>query len=173
MWSQKLLGFIGIPPCGRASQASSNEPNPCNFKWKAGGTWGAWHLEIKLFYVKPANFIVSSFWVTCYIRVGWKVHRLTKIFSWSLTKWDLFFNIAPLVNANIFQWCCSAWITLVQNIINSRYNIITWAFQPMNISVLLYNFAKVLIFSKWGLLICQWLIKQNTPISKSYINLYI
>ena len=28
--------------------------------------------------------------------VGWKVHRLTKILSWNVTSWGLFFNVIPL-----------------------------------------------------------------------------
>ena len=31
-----------------------------------------------------------------YIEVSWKVHRLTKIVSWKVTKWGLFFNIVHL-----------------------------------------------------------------------------
>ena len=27
--------------------------------------------------------------------LGWKIHRLTKIISWNVTKWSLFFNIVP------------------------------------------------------------------------------
>ena len=30
-------------------------------------------------------------------RVGWKVYRLTKILSWNVTKWGLFFNIVSFV----------------------------------------------------------------------------
>ena len=32
-----------------------------------------------------------------YKRFGWKVHRLTKIFLWKVTKEFLFFNVVPLV----------------------------------------------------------------------------
>ena len=37
-------------------------------------------------------------------------------------------------SAHFFHWCCSAWIPLVKKVINSRYDLIIWTFQPMNFS---------------------------------------
>ena len=40
-------------------------------------------------------------------KVGWKVHRLTKIFSWNVTKWGLFFN-SSLCSLHFFYQCFRA-----------------------------------------------------------------
>ena len=48
--------------------------------------------------VKSHNLI----YIYIYIRVGWKVHWLTKILSWNVTKWGLFFNIVFLVFHTLF-----------------------------------------------------------------------
>ena len=50
-----------------------------------------------------------------YLRVDWKVHRQTKILSWNVTKWGLFFNIVTLeVHSPSFLWCCRTWIPFVR-----------------------------------------------------------
>ena len=46
-----------------------------------------------------AMFVIHSLQVSIYqfsrMNLGWKVHRLTKILSWDMTKWGLFLNIVP------------------------------------------------------------------------------
>ena len=37
------------------------------------------------------------------MRVSWKVHRLTKIPSWNVTKWGLFFNIVTFTVHSLLQ----------------------------------------------------------------------
>ena len=69
--------------------------------------------------------VLLSEWLCllCIYGVDWKVHRLTKILSWNVTKWYLFFNFFHL-----FHQCCSTWIPLIKKVINSRY-VIIWTFQ--------------------------------------------
>ena len=66
-----------------------------------------------------------------YTWVGWKVHRLTKILFWNVTKWGLFFNIDPFVVHILLPPCFSAWIPLMKEKKNSRYDIIIWTFQSI------------------------------------------
>ena len=57
-----------------------------------------------------------------------KVHRLTYILSWNVTKRGLFFNTDYLQSTHFFHQCCSAWIPLVK-LFNSRCDVIPWNFQ--------------------------------------------
>ena len=67
-------------------------------------------------------------------RVNWKVHKLTKILSWNMTKWGLFFNIVPLAVHTLFSLVL-LWSHWSKNVINNKYDILLWTFQPTLISV--------------------------------------
>ena len=43
----------------------------------------------------PVNISLTS--SHCFTSGGWNVRRLTKILSWNVTKWNLFFDIVPFV----------------------------------------------------------------------------
>ena len=45
-----------------------------------------------------------------------------------------FSTSSPLPFTHFFHRCCSAWIVWIKRVINSRYDIIIWTFQPMNIT---------------------------------------
>ena len=76
------------------------------------------------------------------MRVSWKVHTLTKIFSRKVTKWDLFFNIVLF-----FNWCGSPWIPMIKKVTNSRYDVIIWTFQSTNMCVCVYIY--IVMGYKW------------------------
>ena len=58
-----------------------------------------------------------------FMRVGWKVHGLTMILSWIVTKWGLFFNIVPLV-VHIFLTSMLQFLDPIhKKVLNSRYTI--------------------------------------------------
>ena len=64
---------------------------------------------------------------------------LTKILSWNVIKSCLFFNIAPtpsLRSKHFFHWHYSAWSNWSKKIINSKYDVIIWTFQPTIVSFL-------------------------------------
>ena len=52
--------------------------------------------------------------IDIYTKVGRKIHRLNQIFLWNVTKYNLLFNIAPLLFTHLIHWCCSAWFPLVK-----------------------------------------------------------
>ena len=54
-------------------------------------------------------------------RVSLKVLRLTKIFSWNVTKWGLFFNIVPLVVHTLLSSVLQCLDPIGQKVINSNY----------------------------------------------------
>ena len=42
------------------------------------------------------TYTLIYIYIYIYTRIRWKVHGLTKILSWNVTKWGLFFNIVPV-----------------------------------------------------------------------------
>ena len=67
-----------------------------------------------------------------FMRVRWKVHKLTQILWWKVTKWDLFFNIISLPCGwhTFFHRRYSAWIPLIKK---GHHQQQIWC-QPMNFS---------------------------------------
>ena len=53
--------------------------------------------QIKYLYHSHLLFLLS------HTRVDWKVHRLTKILIWNVTKWGLFLNILPPSDSHTFS----------------------------------------------------------------------
>ena len=75
------------------------------------------------------------------MKVVWKVSRLAKILLWNVTKWGLSFNIDPLQFTHLFHWFCSALIPLVTKVINSRYDVSLWTFQPTFVCIYIYIYT--------------------------------
>ena len=66
-------------------------------------------------YIHILNYIkFFKNYIKFFVRVDWKVHRLTKILSWDVANWDLFFNIVPQRSKHFFHQGCIAWIRLVK-----------------------------------------------------------
>ena len=57
-------------------------------------------------------------------RVDWKVHKLTKIPSWNVTEWDLFFHIVLLAVHTLLPSALHYMDPIDQKLINSRYEVI-------------------------------------------------
>ena len=48
-------------------------------------------------------YVYIYIYIYIYTRVTWKVHRLTKILSWNVTEWGLFFNIVHLLSSHFIS----------------------------------------------------------------------
>ena len=60
------------------------------------------------------------------MRVGWKVHSLTNILSWNVTKWGLFFNIVLLHTFSIDIVVHGSHSS--KNSLHRIYDVIVWIF---------------------------------------------
>ena len=62
-------------------------------------------------------------------RVGWKVHSLTKILTWKVTKWALFFNIEPFEVYMLLPLVLQCLDSIgKKKDINNRFDFIKWNF---------------------------------------------
>ena len=79
-----------------------------------------WHVMHDLFCWPIERGCENWFAYSYYLQV----HRQTKIFSWTVTKWGLFFNIVPFTvhTLHLLMLQC-AWIPLVKKFI-SRYDVV-------------------------------------------------
>ena len=48
------------------------------------------------------NYVTRASGIVMSTKVSWKAHRLTKIASWNVTRWGLFFNIVSLMVHTLF-----------------------------------------------------------------------
>ena len=93
-----------------------------------------------IFIVSCSNKFQAFIYKTVYhewhylMRVSWKVDRLTKIFSWNVTKWCLFFNIVSLAVHTLLSSVLQC-LDLEKQVISSRY-VVTWTFQSTVIFIL-------------------------------------
>ena len=62
------------------------------------------------------TFLLKNHLGNPHMKVGWKVHGLSKILSQNVTKWGSFFSI-------IFHWWCDTWISKVKKVIYHRYEV--------------------------------------------------
>ena len=67
-----------------------------------------------------------------FTRVGWNVHRLTKILSLNVIQWGLLFNIVLFA---VHALLPSVLDLIGQKKVNSKYDVIIWTFQPMNLHI--------------------------------------
>ena len=73
-------------------------------------------------------------------KAGLKVHRLTKMIPWNGTKWGVFFNIVPLATRTLLSSMLHCFDPISQKVINSRYDVITWTFQPTLIYIYIWSY---------------------------------
>ena len=66
-------------------------------------------------YLSISLYIYIYIYICVCVCVCRKVQRLTKIVSWNVTKWCLFFNIVPLWSTHLLYQFCRTWISLVKN----------------------------------------------------------
>ena len=83
------------------------------------------------------NFFLLLFLHLVKKRVYRKIHWLTNILSWNMTKWDLLFNELPLQSTHFFHRCCSAWVPLARKFpttnMTSSYELFSqWTFCPLS-----------------------------------------
>ena len=73
-------------------------------------------------------------YIYIYIRDSWKVHRLTKVLTWIVIKCGcLFFDIALPLALHTLLLLVLPWLNPIdQKVINSRYEVTIWTFQPIN-----------------------------------------
>ena len=85
-------------------------------------------------------------------RVGWKVHRVSKILSWNITKWDLFFSISSLRVHTYFSYFFRALISLSKDVFNkiwhhmnvSAYEIFNLV--SLSLSLYIYIYIYILLY---------------------------
>ena len=86
-------------------------------------------------------YIYIYIYICVCTRVGRKVYRLTKILSWNVTKWALFFNIDH-------HRCCRAWIILIKSLPQKIWrNYMTFFSLEWDASYLFICSSQILSFS--------------------------
>ena len=100
------------------------------------------------------------------MKVCWKVHKLTKILLWNVTKWGLFFNIVSL--AIFFYLCCNTWIVLVRFAMKSRYDVFSLPLYTLLTTINKSTYSSSIVFWHPGtneiLLRCQWPLVGNCQV---------
>ena len=81
---------------------------------------------------KPIRTTLRSPGIEHFIHFSGIQSSAEKIPAWNVTKWSLFFNIAPPPpqSTHFFYRVCKSWIPSIKNVINSRYDVIILTFQP-------------------------------------------
>ena len=79
-----------------------------------------------IYYLYPITVVNISIYESVKKFIGWPRY------SHGMLPNEVYFSVwFPLLSTHFFHWCCSAWISLVKKVINSRYDISLW---PVNFS---------------------------------------
>ena len=91
--------------------------------------------------------VANTNFIYIYIYEVWvKSYSLTKILSLNVTECGLLFE-SSMRSTHFIYWCCSAWISLVKNLVNSRYDIIICTFQPTLVYIYIYIYIVLLLIA--------------------------